>query len=119
MVNANMEGAIRVISVERGHDPREFALVSFGGAGGMHAADLARRLSILTVLVPANPGILSALACSLLTMSRSTPDRADASHSLYPRARRCSVWRTGGARATGHAREGVAPRMCRLAASWI
>ena len=60
VVNANMEGAIRVISVERGHDPREFMLVSFGGAGGMHAADLARRLSIPGVLVPANPGILSA-----------------------------------------------------------
>lgn len=60
VVNANMEGAIRVISVERGHDPREFALVSFGGAGGLHAADLARRLSIPTVLIPANPGILSA-----------------------------------------------------------
>ena len=60
VVNANMEGAIRVISVERGHDPREFALVSFGGAGGMHAADLARRLFIPTVLVPAHPGILSA-----------------------------------------------------------
>ncbi|HEY5870778.1 MAG TPA: hydantoinase/oxoprolinase family protein, partial [Candidatus Tectomicrobia bacterium] len=60
VVNANMEGAIRVISVERGHDPREFVLVSFGGAGGMHAADLARRLSMPTVLVPANPGILSA-----------------------------------------------------------
>src|SRR4029450_11522586 len=60
VVNANMEGAIRVISVERGHDPREFALVSFGGAGSMHAADLARPLSIPTVLVPANPGILSA-----------------------------------------------------------
>ena len=60
VVNANMEGAIRVISVERGHDPREFALVSFGGAGGMHAADLARRLSIPTVLVPPHPGILSA-----------------------------------------------------------
>ena len=60
VVNANMEGAIRVISVERGHDPREFALVSFGGGGGMHAADLARRLSIPTVLVPAHPGILSA-----------------------------------------------------------
>ena len=60
VVNANMEGAIRVISVERGHDPREFVLVSFGGAGGMHAADLARHLSIPGVLVPANPGILSA-----------------------------------------------------------
>src|SRR5207244_11184214 len=60
VVNANMEGAIRVISVERGHDPREFMLVSFGGAGGMHAADLARRLSIPGVLVPATPGSLSA-----------------------------------------------------------
>jgi N-methylhydantoinase A len=55
-----MEGAIRVISVERGYDPREFVLLSFGGAGGMHAADLARRLSIPEVLIPANPGILSA-----------------------------------------------------------
>jgi len=60
VVNANMEGAMRVISVERGHDPREFALVAFGGAGGMHAADLARRLSMPTVLVPTSPGILSA-----------------------------------------------------------
>ena len=60
VANANMEGAIRVISVERGYDPREFVLVSFGGAGGMHAADLARRLSIPEVLVPTNPGILSA-----------------------------------------------------------
>jgi N-methylhydantoinase A len=60
VVNANMEGAIRVISVERGYDPREFLLVSFGGAGGMHAADLARRLSLPGILIPANPGILSA-----------------------------------------------------------
>lgn len=60
IANANMEGAIRVISVERGYDPREFLLISFGGAGGMHAADLARRLSMPEVLVPASPGILSA-----------------------------------------------------------
>jgi N-methylhydantoinase A len=60
VANANMEGAIRVISVERGHDPREFLLISFGGAGGMHAADLARRLSMQEVLVSTNPGILSA-----------------------------------------------------------
>jgi N-methylhydantoinase A len=60
VANANMEGAIRVISVERGYDPREFVLLSFGGAGGMHAADLARRLSIPEVFIPANPGILSA-----------------------------------------------------------
>ncbi|MGQ4808764.1 Acetophenone carboxylase gamma subunit [Candidatus Entotheonellaceae bacterium PAL068K] len=60
VAHANMERAIRVISVERGYDPREFLLVSFGGAGGMHAAELARRLSMPEVLIPANPGILSA-----------------------------------------------------------
>jgi N-methylhydantoinase A len=56
-----MERAIRVISVERGYDPREFTLFSFGGAGGMHAAFLARLLNIPNVLLPPNPGILSAL----------------------------------------------------------
>jgi N-methylhydantoinase A len=56
-----MERAIRVISVERGYDPREFTLFSFGGAGGMHAAFLARLLNIPKVLLPPNPGILSAL----------------------------------------------------------
>jgi N-methylhydantoinase A len=56
-----MERAIRVISVEKGYDPREFTLFSFGGAGGMHAAFLARLLNIPTVLLPPNPGILSAL----------------------------------------------------------
>ncbi len=56
-----MERAIRVISVERGYDPREFTLFSFGGAGGMHAAFLARLLNIPKVLLPPHPGILSAL----------------------------------------------------------
>jgi N-methylhydantoinase A len=65
VANANMEEAIRVISVERGYDPREFILVSFGGAGGMHAADLARRLAIPEVLIPANPGILSAFGMAI------------------------------------------------------
>ena len=60
VANATMERAIRVISVERGFDPREFTLFSFGGAGGMHAAYLARQLQIPRVLVPRNPGILSA-----------------------------------------------------------
>jgi N-methylhydantoinase A len=60
VANTAMEKAIRVISVERGHDPREFTLLTFGGAGGMHAAFLARLLSIPKVLVPNNPGILSA-----------------------------------------------------------
>lgn len=61
IANANMERAIRVISVERGFDPREFTLFSFGGAGGLHAAYLARLLNIPTVLIPNNPGILSAI----------------------------------------------------------
>jgi N-methylhydantoinase A len=61
VVNANMEKAIRVVSVERGHDPRQFALVAFGGAGAMHACELAASLRIPTVMVPAYPGALSAL----------------------------------------------------------
>ncbi len=61
VANTNMERAIRVISVERGFDPREFTLLSFGGAGGMHCAFLARLLSMSTVFIPKNPGILSAV----------------------------------------------------------
>jgi N-methylhydantoinase A len=60
IANVNMERAIRVISVEKGFNPAEFTLVSFGGAGGLHAAFLAENLSIKTVLIPKNPGILSA-----------------------------------------------------------
>lgn len=60
VVNAHMERALRVISVQRGHDPREFTLVSFGGAGGLHAVDLARSLNIPRVLVPPNAATLSA-----------------------------------------------------------
>ena len=61
VVNNNMEQAIRLISVERGHDPRDFALVCFGGAGGLHAVELARALRIPQVVVPPHPGALSAL----------------------------------------------------------
>jgi N-methylhydantoinase A len=60
VVNATMEKAIRVVSIERGYDPRHFALVAFGGAGGLHASDLARSLGIPRVIVPALPGALSA-----------------------------------------------------------
>ncbi len=60
VVNATMEKAIRVVSIERGYDPREFALVAFGGAGGLHACELAEALSIPRVMVPALPGALSA-----------------------------------------------------------
>jgi N-methylhydantoinase A len=61
VANAAMERAIRKISVERGHDPADFTLVAFGGAGPLHACELAERLSIPRVLVPRAPGVLSAL----------------------------------------------------------
>jgi N-methylhydantoinase A len=60
VVNSTMEKAIRVVSIERGYDPREFALVAFGGAGGLHACELAESLGIPRVIVPALPGALSA-----------------------------------------------------------
>jgi len=63
VVNSNMERAIRVISVERGYDPRDFTLVSFGGAGGLHACALAESLRIPRVLIPVHPGLLSAWGC--------------------------------------------------------
>ena len=56
-----MERAIRVVSVERGHDPRDFALVAFGGCGGLHACEIAEELGIRTVIVPEYAGALSAL----------------------------------------------------------
>ena len=61
VVNATMEKAIRVVSIERGRDPRQYALVAFGGAGGLHACALAEALRIPYVIVPAFPGALSAL----------------------------------------------------------
>ena len=61
VANANMERALRVVSVERGHDPREFALVAFGGAGPLHAPTLAAELEVPRVLVPRTAGVLSAL----------------------------------------------------------
>jgi N-methylhydantoinase A len=60
VVNSTMEKAIRIVSIEKGYDPRDFALVAFGGAGGLHACELAHSLSIPTVIVPVMPGALSA-----------------------------------------------------------
>jgi N-methylhydantoinase A len=60
VVNAAMERALRVISVERGYDPLEFAVVAFGGAGGLHVAELAERLGARLAIVPPDPGLLSA-----------------------------------------------------------
>jgi N-methylhydantoinase A len=89
-VRAQMAKAIRVVTVERGRDPRDFALVAFGGAGPMHAVALAAGLEITTVLVPPSPGTLSALgllatplaADVALTRLMSDPDPAEVSSLL-------------------------------------
>lgn len=66
IANANMADAVRLVSIRRGLDPRDFALVAFGGAGALHGADVARELDIPTVLVPPNPGVTSAMGCLLV-----------------------------------------------------
>jgi N-methylhydantoinase A len=82
VVDATMEKAIRVVSIERGRDPRDFALVAFGGAGGLHACALADALSIPRVIVPAFPGALSALGILLSDVVK------DYSHTV--------LWRVAG-----------------------
>jgi N-methylhydantoinase A len=66
VANANMADAVRLISISRGYDPRDFALVAFGGAGALHGFASARELSIPVVIVPPNPGVTSALGCLLV-----------------------------------------------------
>ncbi len=88
VIETEMERAIRVISVERGHDPRQFTLVAFGGGGPLHACALARALGIARVLVPALPGALSAVGILLADVvrdfSRTVMLRADDFISLEP-----------------------------------
>jgi N-methylhydantoinase A len=66
VANANMSDAVRLISISRGYDPRDFALVAFGGAGALHGAAIAKELAIPVVIVPPNPGVTSALGCLLV-----------------------------------------------------
>ena len=82
VVNQNMAGRTRLLSIERGYDPRDFALVVFGGAGPLHGAALMREVGIRTVLVPPAPGVLCAMGCVVAdlredvsrTMARPTRD---------------------------------------------
>ncbi|UYN97112.1 MAG: hydantoinase/oxoprolinase family protein [Enhydrobacter sp.] len=115
VVTANMARAIRVISVQRGHDPRDYALMAFGGAGPLHAARLARELEMRRVLVPASPGILCAMGLLLTDL------RADFAHSrLLPATDDSASAVANGfaalsARAEGwFAQEGIAPADRRL-----
>jgi N-methylhydantoinase A len=79
VANASMERALRVCSVERGHDPRRFTLVAFGGAGPLHACELAEALGIPRVLVPPFPGVLSAFG-----MAAAPPTRDEVQALLTP-----------------------------------
>ncbi|MCL6706304.1 hydantoinase/oxoprolinase family protein [Pseudomonas sp. R2.Fl] len=74
VANANMANAVRLLSISRGYDPRDFALVAFGGAGALHGAAVAKELSIPTVIVPPNPGVTSALGCLLVDVQHDFSD---------------------------------------------
>ena len=86
IANDRMAGAIRMVSLARGHDPRDFALFAFGGAGPLHAVALARELAIPRVLIPARPGLTNALGCAVAdvrhdfvrTVNRPLPEVDDA-----------------------------------------
>ena len=82
VVTANMARAIRVISVQRGHDPRDYTLVAFGGAGPLHAARLAKELDIGRILVPRNPGILCAMGLLLTDLRADFADHT-AAHAVH------------------------------------
>ena len=97
VANANMADAVRLISISRGYDPRDFALVAFGGAGALHGVALAKELSIPTVIVPPNPGVTSALGCLLVDVRHDLSQTylalaADADPGRY----RGSIRRDGG-----------------------
>ena len=86
IANDRMAGAIRMVSLARGHDPRDFALFAFGGAGPLHAVALARELAIPKVFIPARPGLTNALGCAVAdvrhdfvrTVNRALPEVTDA-----------------------------------------
>ncbi len=68
VANARMAGAIRLVSIERGHDPRKFAAMPFGGGGALHSCALVREIGLASALIPRYPGIVSALGCVIADM---------------------------------------------------
>ena len=68
VANSRMAGAIRLVSIERGHNPRDFALMPFGGGGGLHAGALVKEVGLKAALVPPYPGVTSALGCVIADM---------------------------------------------------
>jgi N-methylhydantoinase A len=115
IANAHMMGAIRLISVQRGYDPRDFALVAFGGAGPLHANALARELGIPTVLIPPSPGIASALGMLMTDLTHEfVATRRQLLATLQP-AMLVALFRDYEAQGDERlAHEGVAPTQRRL-----
>lgn len=72
VANARMAGAMRLVSIERGHDPREFAYMPFGGGGGLHVCAMMREVGVAVGLVPRYPGVTSALGCVIADMRHDT-----------------------------------------------
>ncbi len=105
IINVNMMGAVRVISVEQGEDPRDFTLVAYGGAGPLHAAEVARNMGICKVLVPPRPGLLSALGLlhadvrgdfSVTRLARAEPNSLKAlNRGFEGLKRRAAAWLKG------------------------
>ncbi len=91
VANDKMAGAMRMVSLSRGHDPRDFALFAFGGAGPLHACALARELGIPRVLIPARPGLTNALGCVLADLRHDFTTALNVSLDLLPEGRLAAV----------------------------
>lgn len=92
VANDKMAGAIRMVSLSRGHDPRDFALFAFGGAGPLHATALARELNIPAVLVPARPGLTNALGCVLADLRHDRVSTLNLPLAQLPEGRMAEVF---------------------------
>ncbi len=91
VANDKMAGAIRMVSLSRGHDPRDFALFAFGGAGPLHACALARELGLPRVLIPARPGLTNALGCVLADLRHDFVNALNVSLDSLPEGRLAAV----------------------------
>lgn len=115
IINANMTGALKVVSVEKGYDPKDFTLVAFGGAGPLHAAALADALGCRTVLVPRHPGLLCALGLLVTDIQYDYARTALQRAPDYDLAAMERIWRDLEAQADADlAREGIASEQRQL-----
>jgi N-methylhydantoinase A len=115
ILNANMTGALKVVSVERGYDPQDFDLVAFGGAGPLHAVELARALGCRSVLVPRHPGLLCALGLLATDLQYDFARTALQRGPDYRLDSMGAIWRELAAEAEDAlAREGVPPERRRF-----